>query len=293
MAKGERTRLDSRLGPLQAARQRLGLASSVGGRSASQPLQRSSSGAGAGAGAGSSGSAAVPAGVTPVVRSVQAVAWDAVAQRLLYLVSYNPPYDNAVYDAWTPASSFGLSDAQLQAELRRGQRGNPPVVFDRRPFTGPADLDRGKPIPASVVLEEVEREEEDDDEVDGAGLNAAVPDLEGEEEEAGLVEEDEDEDERPYGRAGRSTAARPVTRGKQGQAQDDVARIAQAAAAAAAQAVATAVQRRNAGAQAISAAKQAIAQSSAGAGAGAGYGKGGAGLGSSSRQGTGAGSGRR
>ena len=43
-------------------------------------------------------------------------------------------------------------------------------------FRGPPDLDRAKPIPAAVVLNEVVADQEDEDEVGAAGLNARLPD---------------------------------------------------------------------------------------------------------------------
>ena len=159
--------LQSRMSAVDAARQRLGLANqSLSAREAASALTAATN---KGAGAGSA-AREVPATVRSTVRRVAALAYDARKDAMLYLVQHGPPYESDLYDAWVYAATFGMTDPQLQAELKRGQKGSPPVVFSR-PFTGPPDLDRGKPIPRSVVINEVSvgDDEDDGDDEEGAG----------------------------------------------------------------------------------------------------------------------------
>jgi hypothetical protein len=99
---------------------------------------------------------------------VAALAYDAKKVAMLYLLQHSAPYEAEIYDAWEYAASFGVTDPQLQAELKRSQKKSPPVVFSR-PFHGPPELDRGKPIPRSVVINEVSRGDDGEDEEDAGG----------------------------------------------------------------------------------------------------------------------------
>jgi hypothetical protein len=60
-----------------------------------------------------------------------------------------------------------MTDAQLQTYLRRTQKGEPVIVFDKA-FRGSAELDRTMPIPLRAVLDELET---DDDSVPGAAID--------------------------------------------------------------------------------------------------------------------------
>jgi transposase InsO family protein len=138
--------------PLEAARTRLGL-----GRGAQGQSYRDGAGAVAGAG-DRAGAGAVPSrGQGPlIVRRISAIVLvkGVVPPRLLYCVSYEGKDPSS--DAFVPSTDFGgMTDAQLQAVLKKDQRNDPPVLFDL-PFRGPADLDRRKPIPVATVLNEVE-----------------------------------------------------------------------------------------------------------------------------------------
>jgi len=149
-AEGPRKTLkDQGMSPIDAARARLGLVPAT-----SSQRQLYSAGAGEG---GTAGAVPIPPNGGPlVVRRISAVVLDkgVTPNRLLYCVSYEGrgPAD----DAWVPSTDFGgVSDAQLQAILKRDQKRDPPILFDL-PFTGPPDLDRRAPIPVGVVLREVE-----------------------------------------------------------------------------------------------------------------------------------------
>jgi hypothetical protein len=91
-----------------------------------------------------------------IVRRISAIVLDkgVMPPRLLYCVSYEGKDPSS--DAFVPSTDFGgMTDAQLQAVLKKDQRNDPPVLFDL-PFRGPADLDRREPIPVATVLNEVE-----------------------------------------------------------------------------------------------------------------------------------------
>ena len=113
--------------------------------------------------------AASSSAALPIVQRVTAVVQDAGAGgRLLYAVQYSPPHDASKYDAWVEASDFAMTDAQLQTYLRRTQKGEPVIVFDKA-FHGSAELDRTMPIPLRTVLDELEAD--DDDSVPGAAID--------------------------------------------------------------------------------------------------------------------------
>ena len=115
-----------------------------------------------------------------------------------------------------------MTDAQLQAVLKKDQRNDPPVLFDL-PFRGPADLDRRKPIPVATVLNEVETATKlnDGQPEGGYPLDADEGDENVEEtaqarpKDGGTLvlrpraEEEEEEEERPRGRRGRGRAPPP------------------------------------------------------------------------------------
>jgi hypothetical protein len=134
--------------PIAAARTRLGLLPGT---------QRQSYGAGAGTGA-SAGAGAGAGAVSSrdegplIVRRISAIVLDkgVVPPRLLYCVTYDGKDPSS--DAFVPASDFGgMTDAQLQAVLKKDQRKDPPVLFNL-PFRGPAELDRRKPFPSQVCF---------------------------------------------------------------------------------------------------------------------------------------------
>jgi len=205
--------------PLDAARTRLGL-----GRAAQGQSYRDGAGAVAGAG-DRAGAGAVPSrGQGPLfVRRISAIVLDrgVVPPRLLYCVSYEGKDPSS--DAFVPTTDFGgMTDAQLQAVLKKDQRNDPPVLFDL-PFRGSADLDRRKPIPVGTVLNEVETATKlnDGQPEGGYPLDADEGDENVEEtaqarpKDGGTLvlrpraEEEEEEEERPRGRRGRGRAPPP------------------------------------------------------------------------------------
>jgi hypothetical protein len=113
-----------------------------------------------------------------------------------------------------------MTDAQLQAVLKKDQRKDPPVVFDL-PFRGSADLDRRKPISVAVILREVETAAKlnDGQPEGGYPLDADEGDDENVEETAQApkrrggalvmrprVDEEEEKEEQLRGRRGRGRA---------------------------------------------------------------------------------------
>jgi len=151
----ERPRLLSRLTPIEAARERLGIRGDT-----PQALPREVR---AGAGAG----AAIPSRKR-VVQSILAICFDEENDRLLYGVKYAPPYDGGAFDVWVPASDFGLSDTVMQAEAKR--QAKLPVVFVT-PWQGGAGVDSRRPIPLAVILDEIERDQNDGQDARGAPID--------------------------------------------------------------------------------------------------------------------------
>jgi hypothetical protein len=157
----ERPRLLKRMTPIEAARERLGI------REPAQQVLPRSAGAGAGAGAGE-GAAAIPASGKRVVQSIIAICYDERHDRLLYGVKYAPPYDGGAYDQWVPASDFGLTDAVMQAEAKRQKQ--LPVVFST-PWTGGSSVDPRRPIELAVILNEIERDQNDGQDARGVPID--------------------------------------------------------------------------------------------------------------------------
>jgi hypothetical protein len=152
--------------------------------------------------------------------------YDAVANRLLYAIQYAPPLDDPAYDAWAPASDFGLTDAQLQAHIKASQD-EAPVVFEG-PFTGPPGLDRSQPVALRIVLDEVEGPQYND----GQGPGVPVDDGGGQE----TVEQDN-------GKHIQESGAQGAAAGAAASAHGSLDSIVERAATAAARAAATAVKR--------------------------------------------------
>ncbi len=154
------------------------------------------------------------------MRRISAVVLDrgVTPNRLMYCVSYEGR--GPAYDAWVPSTDFGgVTDAQLQAILKRDQKRDPPIVFDL-PFKGPPDLDRRAPIPVGIVLREVETSDKLNDGQPEGGFPLDADEGEDEVEEKAtngtsrggkLVmrrrtageEEEEEEEEAPRGPKGR------------------------------------------------------------------------------------------
>jgi hypothetical protein len=154
----KKPRLLSRMTPIEAARERLGIRGN-----APKALPRD---AGAGAGAGA-GAATVPSSKR-VVESILAICFDERHDRLLYGVKYAPPYNGGAFDVWVPASDFGLTDAVMQSEAKRQKQ--LPVVFTA-PWTGGSEVDPRRPIPLAVILDEIERDENDGQDARGAPID--------------------------------------------------------------------------------------------------------------------------
>ena len=166
VASSRASRTQWRDAPAAAVRARLGLgASQRSDREAAQELSRQR----AAASSSSSSAAANPPGsLTGTggewrVGRILAVVYDTVAGQLLYGVRWAPPYDDVSRDVFVPAAWIGgATDAQITAFVKRTQRDSLPVVFTRV-FRGPPTLDRKRAIPFSVVLSEVESEDDDED----------------------------------------------------------------------------------------------------------------------------------
>lgn len=126
--------------------------------------------------------------------------FDSTSNRLLYAASYAAPYNAREFNFFIPASDLGLSDAQLQAHIKKTQAHDPPVVFNKS-FRGDPSLDRGRPIPVRVVLNEVEQ--------DDSGDNGEIVDDYGGQEDVREDDEDEaaggDGDDDDWAGAGRGT----------------------------------------------------------------------------------------
>lgn len=157
-----------------------------------------------------------------------AIAFDHTAGRLLYLMQWAPPFQHQ--PSWVYASTLGGTDATVQAWIKK--TGHTPVVFEK-PFVGAdASLDRGRPIPMQVVLQEVEVAA---DHQSGAG---GLQDEADEEENGVLIS--------CAGGAAAQAAARPASLRVDDSGPMDALRKAQQAAeaaAAAAQAVVTAAKQ--------------------------------------------------
>jgi hypothetical protein len=180
--------------PIEAARERLGIRGVT-----PQVLPREGVGAGAGAGA-----AAIPASGKRVVQSIIAICYDERHDRLLYGIKYAPPYDGGAFDVWVPASDFGLTDAVMQAEAKRQKQ--LPVVFTI-PWKSGSGVDPRRPIPLAVILDEIERDENDGQDARGAPID-----------DGGGQDEVEDVAPTP-------TLRRGPTRGQGGARQTDFATV--------------------------------------------------------------------